>query len=187
MERVALVLLAVPACGALMMNGGPRVTPLAFNPLGLPCHEAADPVVALSPRTLALGLAAAAAAQPELALAKGGEYGIFEGRIVSLAHPTIMATMYAASAWAAFTGLNWRRLRELGQRVTKLKAERKALEATLNALDEEHAQKSTLRAQIDELSGEVSGLSSTRSDLAGQRLREKHYQVPPRGPRRTIS
>ena len=106
---------------------------------------------------------------------------------MSLAHPAIMATMYAASAWAAFTGLNWRRLRELSQRVTKLKAERKALEAKLNALDEEHAQKSTLRAQIDELSGEVSSLSSTRSDLAGQRLREKHYQVPPRGPRRTIS
>ena len=37
----------------------------------------------------AVGLAAMLAAQPDPAFAKGGEYGIFEGRIVSLAHPAV--------------------------------------------------------------------------------------------------
>ena len=34
------------------------------------------------------------------ASAKGGEYGIFEGRLISLAHPTVMAPMYGAPAFA---------------------------------------------------------------------------------------
>ena len=50
-----------------------------------------------------LGLAAVAASVPEAASAKGGEYGMREGRLISLAHPTVMALMYGASAFAAVT------------------------------------------------------------------------------------
>ena len=44
---------------------------------------------------VALGIAALAAFQPEAVMAKGGEFGIFEGRIISLAHPTVMASCAA--------------------------------------------------------------------------------------------
>ena len=45
-----------------------------------------------NPITLAVGLSVLAAFQPEAALAKAGEYGIFEGRIASLAHPAVLAS-----------------------------------------------------------------------------------------------
>ena len=46
-----------------------------------------------NPAYVALGFAAFVALQPEMAMAKGGEYGLAEGRIISLAHPTVMALM----------------------------------------------------------------------------------------------
>ena len=56
-------------------------------------HSVAEEPMPFNPAYLALGIAAFAAFQPEAAMAKGGAYGIFEGRIVSLAHPTVMALM----------------------------------------------------------------------------------------------
>merc|ERR1711933_673694 len=51
-------------------------------------------VDSVNPNAVAASLAMLAALQPEGALAKGGEFGIFEGRIVSLAHPFVMALVY---------------------------------------------------------------------------------------------
>lgn len=145
------------------------------DPLGL--DSAAAPANALLPRVdgaaLAIGLAALAAAQPEEALAKGGEYGIFEGRIVSLAHPTVMALMYAASAWAAFTGLQWRRLREIGSQITELKAKQKGYALSAESVAE-GAQPS---AEYTRLGSEIDALTATRKELASDDLRSKHYQV----------
>lgn len=60
------------------------------DPLELHSSKAATPVLSASSSSSAVvGLAALLAAQPDAALAKGGEFGIFEGRIVSLAHPSI--------------------------------------------------------------------------------------------------
>ena len=80
-------------------------------------------------RLAALGVAALLASAPEAAQAKGGEFGVFEGRIISLAHPTIMAFVYGLSAFSAFTGWQWRQLREIGTEITAVKAELKELEA----------------------------------------------------------
>lgn len=130
----------------------------------------------IDPTLVALGVAALAAFQPEMAMAKGGEYGIFEGRIVSLAHPSIMALMYVASAWAGFTGLQWRRLRELGSTISELKAQRKPLAAQIAAAEEEDPPAHLTQA-VAALTTKIDELTETRKALSSDNLREKHYQV----------
>jgi len=125
----------------------------------------------------AMGLAAILAAQPEAAMAKGGAYGIWEGRIVSLAHPTVMALVYATSAFAAFSGWQWRRLRELGGEITALKAELKGPKAKLDALGEGESPPAALATQVKELEAQVEALTATRKELAGGDFRDKHYQA----------
>lgn len=156
-------------------------TPLTeFDPLNLHGEASYLPsAVTPSRSAILLGMAAVAAAQPDAAFAKGGEYGIFEGRIVSLAHPVVMGTMYAASAWSAFTGLQWRRLREIGGQITSLKAELAVPEGKLQALKEKDpdASNKDLELQISELKTEIDSLTATRKELAGEGFRDKHYQV----------
>mmetsp|Transcript_43061 Transcript_43061/g.71586 ORF Transcript_43061/g.71586 Transcript_43061/m.71586 type:complete len:286 (-) Transcript_43061:426-1283(-) len=187
------LVLFIGSCAALRLPEGGHTTrivhpsltkpPLAvFDPLGLHLSKADEPVnvVGANPAVLALGLAAVAAAQPDAAMAKGGAYGIFEGRIISLAHPAIMAICYAASAWAAFTGFQWRQLRELGYQITDLKAELKGPVSKLAALADEdptHPEAAALESQVAALKAQIEELTATRKDLASSNLREKHYQV----------
>lgn len=157
------------------------IAPLTeFDPLNLHGEASySSPAVLPSRSAILLGMAAVAAAQPEAAFAKGGEFGIFEGRIVSLAHPVVMGTMYAASAWSAFTGLQWRRLREVGGQITSLKADLAVPEGKLQALKEKDPDASdrALERQISELKTEIDSLTATRKELAGEGFRDKHYQV----------
>ena len=119
-----------------------------------------------------------AASQPEAALAKGGAYGIWEGRIVSMAHPFVMAVLYGASAFAAFTGFQWRRLREIGGEITELKAELKGPKAAIAAAEEKgEAPSASLVSQAASLEAKIDELSATRKELAEGSFRDKHYQV----------
>lgn len=85
-SALALHLPSAPPVGAK-----PTLRPAAsFDPLGLQTGIDAPQPAFAPPRdvaALAVSLATLAATQPEPAFAKGGEYGIFEGRIISLAHP----------------------------------------------------------------------------------------------------
>merc|ERR1719267_35562 len=45
------------------------------------------------------------------ASAKGGAYGIFEGRTASLLHPITMALLFLTSLYSGYLGLQWRKLR----------------------------------------------------------------------------
>ena len=127
-------------------------------------------------RLAALGVAALLASAPEAAQAKGGEFGVFEGRIISLAHPTIMAFVYGLSAFSAFTGWQWRQLREIGTEITAVKAELKELEAKAVVAEGETAPAS-LVASISEHQAKVDALTATRKELAQGDFRDKHYQA----------
>merc|ERR1719487_14486 len=106
----------------------------SFDPTGL----------ASAPRApFALGDAAAAATAaavassllaPEAALAKGGEYGVVEGKVVSLIHPLVMGSVFLCSLGAGYTGLQWRRTRTLGAEISDAKKALKAPQAALAAL-----------------------------------------------------
>jgi hypothetical protein len=116
-----------------------------FDPLGVAAEPAWD-VLASSADDDAEGLfgnagfpAVAAAAlalsvAPEGAWAKGGEYGLAEGRTISMLHPTIMAGCFVVSLASAYTGLQWRRVREIAGEITELKTQLKAPEAALAKL-----------------------------------------------------
>ena len=123
----------------------------SFDPLGLAARDINQltnlspvstsrqtAVTALPSRETAAIVAAAATAAtflPEEAWAKGGEYGLAEGRIISLAHPVAMGGCFLATLYAGYTGLQWRMLRELG---VELKEARAAASAAQKAV-QEHA------------------------------------------------
>lgn len=88
-----------------------------------------------------------------------------------------MALMYAASAWAAFTGLQWRRQREIGQQITSLKADMKPLSNKLEAARAAESPTGDLESRVAALQTQIDELSDTRKGLASDNLREKHYQV----------
>lgn len=170
--------LVLPPTGA-----HPRGAPMLrdFDPLGLhkPSAQRGPALAAVAPPAVA-GLAALAVMQPEAVWAKGGEYGIFEGRIVSLAHPAAMALVYGASAWSAFTGFQWRRLREVGTQVTALKSDLKAVKAGADALlaaDETATLPPAQASEMAALQSQIDELTATRKELAEGSFRDKHYQV----------
>merc|ERR1719174_1120614 len=87
-----------------------------LSPLSTSRETAAAVTAGPARETAAIVAAAATAATflPQEALAKGGEYGLAEGRIISLAHPVAMGGCFLATLYAGYTGLQRRMLRELG-------------------------------------------------------------------------
>lgn len=147
-----------------------------FDPLNLDDMDSTEFSFAerFNPSAAALGLATFAALQPESAVAKGGEFGIFEGRIVSLAHPVIMALVYATSAFAAFTGWQWRNLRELGKEITEIKKEAKVVEGKIAAVGNATVP-SALTQELAELTKQIDAKTASRKELAGMDLKDKHW------------
>ena len=78
--------------------------------------------------------ALALTAMPEGAWAKGGAYGLAEGRTISLLHPAMMSGCFLVSLASAYTGFQWRRVREIAGEITELKTQLKAPEAALAKL-----------------------------------------------------
>ena len=52
--------------------------------------------------------------------AKGGEYGLLEGRTASLMHPITMFALFGTSVYSASLGLKYRQLRTIGEVSLKL-------------------------------------------------------------------
>ena len=78
--------------------------------------------------------------------------------------------MFAVSASAAYTGLQWRRLRDVTKELSALKAELKPLAE----LEEPVA---TQAAKKRELEASVAALTDTRSSLASANLRDTHWAL----------
>lgn len=60
------------------------------------------------------------------ALAVGGEFGILEGRTLSLIHPVVMGCLFFYTLWAGFLGWQWRRVRTIQDEINELKKQVKA-------------------------------------------------------------
>ena len=123
---------------------------------------------------MAFGVACAAVAEP--ALAKGGEYGLAEGRTISFLHPIAMGVSFLATLAAGFTGYQWRRLREVGTEVAAAKKVVSERQAALDALGEE-ADTTAAAASLSAATAELDALSATRKDLAAGDFRDKHYVI----------
>ena len=145
-------------------------------------------VTALPSRETAAIVAAAATAStflPEEAVAKGGEYGLAEGRIISLAHPVAMGGCFLATLYAGYTGLQWRMLRELGVELKEARAAASAAQkavqehAGAGASDEEALAPpppSLVRAASD-ADAAVAALTEKRSVIQAGNFRDRHYQL----------
>ena len=173
----------------------------SFDPLKLAKHDssflhrapsvaaagARAPAPAATPLVPAAA-AVAAAALPEAAWAKGGEYGIAEGRLISLAHPVAMGGCFLATLYAGYTGWQWRTLRTIGVELKAAKAEAKAAkdaiaavtrEAAADADDEHHAAPApaSLLAAQSTAEALVTELTDKRAAIAAGNFRDVHYQM----------
>ena len=110
----------------------------------------------------ALALVAASVAMPEMAHASGGEFGLFEGRTAALLHPAGMGALYATTLYAGYLGLQWRRVRTVGDEIAELKA-------TLPA-DE-------VAAAASEAGKKIAELTATRKELIAGKFKDKHANM----------
>eukprot|EP00746_Dinoflagellata_sp_MGD_P004254 gnl/MRDRNA2_/MRDRNA2_108200_c0_seq1.p1 gnl/MRDRNA2_/MRDRNA2_108200_c0~~gnl/MRDRNA2_/MRDRNA2_108200_c0_seq1.p1 ORF type:complete len:410 (+),score=53.73 gnl/MRDRNA2_/MRDRNA2_108200_c0_seq1:242-1471(+) len=129
-----------------------------------------------NPTTYMLSLLMFTIFQPQAALAKAGAYGIWEGRIVSLAHPVVMAILYAMSLNSIITGFQWRELRELNIKISNLKAERRALQEKADAASDEGLS-SAATQEATALGTKIDEMTETRKGLVKNDVRSQHYKV----------
>lgn len=155
----------------------------SFDPLNV--APVANPEQdALNRAASGLGLASMALlAMPSDALAKGGEYGLCEGRIISLAHPAVMGFCFLVSLGSLYSGIQWRRLREIGGEISELKSTLSTPSKQLEALKAIEGEPSAadavaiadLTAQCTEIEAQISTLTGTRKELAAKDYRDRHW------------
>lgn len=118
------------------------------------------------------------------AMAAGPDWGIFEGRTLSLLHPTMMFGMLALSVSTGLLGFEWRRQRTIGDDISSLKSTlpdlggaksvSEALAAAKGAKEPDSALIAKLQAALP-IDGEIKELQSERKELAAKGSRDKHF------------
>lgn len=90
------------------------------------------------------------------ACAKGGEYGLLEGRTFALIHPAVMLSLCAATGYAGYLGWQWRRLREVGE---ELRATKALIPAVAEGEQPSPAAKESMQKveQLDKVGGRLDG------------------------------
>jgi len=114
---------------------------------------------------LALTTAAIWAATAQTSLAAGPDWGIFEGRTLSLLHPAVMAGLLVYTLYTAFLGFQWRRQRTLGDEIAALKKK----------LPKPAAEGEDPVPVNVEVEAQIKALQAERKDLAAAGPRDQHY------------
>lgn len=96
------------------------------------------------------------------AYAVGGEYGILEGRILSLVHPVVMLALFAATGYAGYLGWQWRRVRTIQDEINELKKQVPAVAA----------EGQTMPSPVE---GQIKELTETRKVLIKGGFRDRHF------------
>jgi hypothetical protein len=132
------------------------------------------------------------------AYAKGGEYGIFEGRIASMAHPFTMFALLATSVYSGSLGLQWRSVRTIAAEIKDLTAQLPKLSTGLakypiadsvaalqqsistapdgsNVATLENDLKLLSSSSVKEIDMKIQDLSMKRKELLGKNLKDKHH------------
>ena len=105
------------------------------------------------------------------ALAKGGEFGILEGRTAALIPPLLPRRMWFAPVYAGYLGFQWRRVRTTQEEITALKATLPVKEAVTANGDVEPVALSPAQAETRAKIGE---LTATRKELVAGGFKDKH-------------
>ena len=156
-----------PAIVAILPEEEPELkrTSAEDAPLSLP----------FDPAMVALGIAALAAFQPEAVMAKGGEFGILEGRTLALVHPFFLGGLWFATVYAGYLGLQWRKVRTVGEEIQGLKKELPAaVTAAVTATGEVEAAAPSMSAAQLATKGKIDELAAERKTLIAGNYKEKH-------------
>ena len=89
-------------------------SPQTFDPLNLGSNSMKTESSSSSSIAAATSFMSILLFPTQEAFAKGGEYGILEGRIGSMAHPITMFALFGTSIYSAYLGLKYRELRTIG-------------------------------------------------------------------------
>mmetsp|Transcript_11230 Transcript_11230/g.15428 ORF Transcript_11230/g.15428 Transcript_11230/m.15428 type:complete len:279 (+) Transcript_11230:58-894(+) len=182
MSRIVALFILFKVCSGL----APLTSRATFDPIGVCTKENVEAMGSSAPgvpRFVAASTAAAIStlAVPDLAVAKGGEYGLCEGRIISFLHPIAMGFSFFATGYAGYTGFQWRRLREMtgelsqAKKVAKEKTE--AYESALAAAGEGGSVPSATLTAKNEAQAMVDSLSVEVSSLREGNFRDVHFSV----------
>lgn len=130
-----------------------------------------------------------------------GPAKLLAGRSASLLHPLTNLALFGTSVYSAYLGLQWKRLRTIGEELKALGKElpklssgaaaktpfaetEKSILALLSSMGEEStSEKSALQADLrllesaNGLDKQILELSSTRKKLLSMDLRDKHYMT----------
>jgi len=111
-------------------------------------------------------------------------WGIFEGRTLSLLHPAMMGSMALFSLSTALLGFQWRRQRTIGDEISTLKktlpnlngasSVKDAIVAAESAESVDTAYVSTLKGALS-IESNIEELQKERKELAGASPRDKHF------------
>jgi hypothetical protein len=134
--------------------------------------------------------------------AEANEYGILTGRSASMLHPVINLILFGTSIYSAYLGLQWRRLRDLGEELKVLNKDLpiistgpvkypitvvlQDLTTELNQLNKNVETDNILKIKILtsdiellnsalDLNSKISEVSATRKELLSMNLKDKHY------------
>ena len=127
-----------------------------------------------------LALLATVASNPVLfgaqeAFAKGGEFGILEGRTLALVHPFFLGGLWLATVYEGYLGLQWRKVRTVGEEIQGLKKELPAaVTAAVTATGEVEAAAPSMYAAQLATKGKIDELAAERKTLIAGNYKEKH-------------
>ncbi|XP_073109459.1 uncharacterized protein [Elaeis guineensis] len=118
---------------------------------------------------------------PQDALAVGGEFGILEGRTLSLIHPLVMGGLFFYTLWAGYLGWQWRRVRTIQDEINELKKQVKApaQAAAAVAAGADGAREAPLPppppAAVSPVEAKIQQLTEERKMLIKGSYRDRHY------------
>lgn len=119
-----------------------------------------------------------------MANAAGPDWGIFEGKTLSLLHPVMMLSMLGLSVWTALLGFQWRRQRTIGDDLKALKKQIPDLQGAENVQaaitaaraaetpDTSYISKLEMALPVEE---ELKRLEAERKDLVQKNPRDRHF------------
>ena len=117
------------------------------------------------------------------AMAAGPDWGIFEGKTLSLLHPVMMASMLGLSVSTALLGFDWRRQRTIGGEISDLKKTipnlggASSIAEAISAAEaaEDMALVVKLKAAMP-IEVQIKELQDTRKALAEKDSKDKHFK-----------
>ncbi len=116
---------------------------------------------------------------PNMSMAAGPDWGLFEGKTGSLLHPMAMAGLLFYSLYTGYLGLQFRRQRELGNEISDLrkllpKVEAASIADALQQEDLTPSDKIALQKGL-EVESQINELAAERKELSSKGLRDQHF------------